>query len=89
MISSALFFPSLKFGCYFFGTIFLDAFSCLWGEADFLETATEMFLFQEILLYFLYLHFPFLIKVRRMFNRKTEVLLSERNEKEEPATGRG
>ena len=28
-------------------------------------------------------------KVRRIFNRKTEVLISERNEREEPATGKG
>jgi len=42
--------------------IFLDVFSCVWGEGDFLDTANEMVLFQDILLYFLYLLFPFLIK---------------------------
>jgi len=46
----------------FFETLFLDVFICVWGEADFLDTATEMVLFQDILLYFLYLLLPFFIK---------------------------
>jgi hypothetical protein len=46
MLSSALF-SIFQIRVLFFETIFLDVFTCVWEEADFLDTATEMVLFSR------------------------------------------